>query len=179
MAKASKSQLLELIQLRDFVIEVMMSMSVWSEEKLTKLADIKLGVLKKNATQRHGVTRWKRGVRTPTMPEEVEVIDIHPRLLSDEWLPYGAWVMHHEFVHALGYTAHDSTFRSFEELWPSKKSGQMGSSFTEMLRMEKASWLWVCNSCEKEYPRQKAGKGRYLCRICRTVLVDVPNNASQ
>ena len=83
MAKASKSQLLELIQLRDFVIEVMMSMSVWSEEELTKLTDIKLGVLKKNATQRHGVTRWKRGVRKPTMPEEVEVIDIHPRLLSD------------------------------------------------------------------------------------------------
>ena len=84
MAKASKSQLLELIQLRDFVIEVMMSMGVWSEEELTKLTDIKLGVLKKNATQRHGVTRWKRGVRKPTMPEEVEVIDIHPRLLSDE-----------------------------------------------------------------------------------------------
>ena len=162
MAKASKLQSHELGELRDFVIEVMMAMSVWSEEELTKVTVIKLGFLKKNATQRHGVTRWKRGVRNPSMPEQVEVIDIHPRLLSDEWRPYGAWVMHHEFVHALGYTAHDSTFRTLEELWPSKKSGEMGSSFTEMLRKEKATWFWVCNTCRKEYPRQKAGKGRYL-----------------
>ena len=179
MAKPSPSQLVELNELRDFVIEVMSAMEVWSEQQLTKLTGIKLGVLKRNATQRHGVTRWKRGVRNPSQPEQVEVIDLHPRLISDEWRPYAGWVMHHEFVHALGYTAHDSKFRALEELWPSPKSGEMGSSFTEMLRKEKASWLWVCNTCEKEYPRQKAGRGKYLCRICRTVLTDVPNKASQ
>ena len=179
MAKPSPSQLVELNELRDFVIEVMSAMEVWSEQELTKLADIKLGVLKRNATQRHGVTRWKRGVRNPSHPEQVEVIDLHPRLFSDEWRPYAGWVMHHEFVHALGYTAHDSKFRSLEKLWPSPKSGEMGSSFTEMLRKEKSSWLWVCNTCEKEYPRQKAGRGKYLCRVCRTVLIDVPNKASQ
>ena len=48
-----------------------------------------------------------------------------------------------------------------------------------MLRKERASWLWVCTTCEKEYPRQKPGKGRYLCRTCRTVLKDVPINPAQ
>ena len=179
MAKPSTSQSIELNSLRDFVIEVMDSMEIWSKDKLTSLTEIDLGVLRKNATQRHGVTRWKRGVRKPTHPEQVEVIDLHPRLLSSEWMPYAAWVLHHEFVHALGYTAHDSTFRSLEALWPSQESSKMGSKFTEMLRIERATWLWICSTCEKEYPRQKPGKGRYLCRTCRTVLKDVPNNPSQ
>ena len=179
MVKPSKVQTEQLAKLRDFVIEVMMAMEVWSEHQLTKLLEIDLGVLRKNATQRHGVTRWKRGVRNPENPEQVEVIDLHPRLLSKEWMPYAAWVLHHEFVHALGYTAHDSTFRSLEALWPSQESSKMGSKFTEMLRKEKATWLWICSTCEKEYPRQKPGNGRYLCRTCRTVLKDVPNNPSQ
>jgi predicted SprT family Zn-dependent metalloprotease len=179
MAKPDDVQIEDLDNLREFVIEVMLAMGVWSEEQLTKLTAIDLGVLKRNATQRHGVTRWKRGVRKPSKPEEVEVIDLHPRLLTKEWKPYAAWVMHHEFVHALGYIAHNSTFRSLENLWPSQESSTMGADFTEMLRGEKASWLWVCNTCEKEYPRQKPGKGRYQCRICRTVLIDVPKRASQ
>ncbi|MBG45346.1 MAG: hypothetical protein CMB76_02360 [Euryarchaeota archaeon] len=179
MVKPSQIQLEELNHLREFVLEVMMAMEVWSEHELTKLTEIDLGVLRKNATQRHGVTRWKRGVLTPSTPEQVEVIDLHPRLLTTEWMPYAAWVLHHEFVHALGYTAHDSTFRSLENLWPSQESSKMGSGFTEMLRKERASWLWVCTTCEKEYPRQKPGKGRYLCRTCRTVLEDVPNNPAQ
>ena len=61
MAKPSSQQIEELTRLREFVIEVMMAMEVWSEEELTKLNAIDLGVLRKNATQRHGVTRWKRG----------------------------------------------------------------------------------------------------------------------
>ena len=102
MAKASDSQMIELQSLRDFVLEVMSSMDFWSEESLTKITGIQLGVLKKNATQRHGVTRWKRGVTKPSRPEQVDVIDLHPRLLSNEWSAYAAWVLHHEFVHALG-----------------------------------------------------------------------------
>ena len=179
MAKASDSQMIELQSLRDFVLEVMSSMDFWSEELLTKLTEIRLGVLKKNATQRHGVTRWKRGVTKPSRPEQVDVIDLHPRLLSNEWSAYAAWVLHHEFVHALGYTAHDSTFRTLEQMWPSQEAGNMGKIFTEMLRKEKATWLWFCQTCKKEYPRQKPGKGRYHCRVCRTVLKDIPNNPSQ
>tara|TARA_B100001113_G_scaffold93060_1_gene74534 strand:- start:114 stop:653 length:540 start_codon:yes stop_codon:yes gene_type:complete len=179
MVKPSKSELEKLIDLREFVIEVMLGMDVWSEVELTKLEAIDLGVLRKNATQRHGVTRWKIGVKNPSKPEEVEVIDIHPRLLTNEWMPYGAWVLHHEFVHALGYTAHDSTFRSLEKLWPSQESSKMGLKFTEMLRKERAKWMWVCKTCNKQYPRQKPGNGRYLCRKCRTILKDVPIDAAQ
>ena len=179
MARPSKEQTFELDNLRVFVLEVMAAMDVWSEEQLTKLTEIDLGVLRSSATQRHGVTRWKIGVRKPTKPEEVEVIDLHPRLLTNEWMPYAAWVLHHEFVHALGYTAHDSTFRSLERMWPSQKSSTMGTKFTEMLRKEKAKWLWICEKCGKEYPRQKKGNRKYMCRSCKSVLRDVPNNASQ
>ena len=179
MVKPNKDQLRELTELREFVIEVMTSMGVWSEELLTKLTNIDLGVLRKNATQRHGVTRWRQGIRNPTIPEEVKVIELHPRLLSSEWKPYAAWVLHHEFVHALGYTAHDSTFRSLERLWPSKEASTMGVKFTELLRKEKAKWLWVCDKCKKEYPRQKKAMGKYMCKSCKQVLRDVPINASQ
>ena len=137
MVKPSSSQLDELMELREFVIEVMSAMEIWSEEQLTKLTEIELGVLRRSATQRHGVTRWKRGVTNPSIPEEVEVIDIHPRLLSKDWMPYAAWVLHHEFVHALGFTAHDAKFRSLERMWPSQKSSMMGKEFTEILQERK------------------------------------------
>ncbi len=179
MVKANNVQMKELLELREFVIEVMSSMGIWSEESLTKLTNIDLGVLRKNATQRHGVTRWRRGISNPSIPEEVEIIELHPRLLSTEWKPYAAWVMHHEFVHALGHTAHDATFRSLEQLWPSKESSTMGPKFTELLRKEKASWLWVCDKCKKEYPRQKKGMGKYMCRPCNMVLRDVPINSTE
>ena len=179
MVKPSVTQLEELVELRNFVIEVMTSMGVWSEELLTKLTDINLGVLRKSATQRHGVTRWRRGVLDPTIPEEVQVIELHPRLLTQEWKPYAAWVLHHEFVHALGYTTHDSKFRTLERLWPSKEASTMGLRFTELLRKEKAKWLWVCDKCNKEYPRQKKGMGKYMCKSCKMVLRDVPIEASQ
>ena len=47
MVKPSDAQLGELIELREFVIEVMTSMGVWSNELLTKLTTIELGVLRK------------------------------------------------------------------------------------------------------------------------------------
>ena len=60
MAKATESQLGELDSLRDFVIEVINQWKIWSEEELTKLTTINFGVLRKSATQRHGVTRWRQ-----------------------------------------------------------------------------------------------------------------------
>ena len=179
MVKASTLQSTELKSLSDFVIEVMMAIEVWSEQQLTFLSDIKLGVLRKNATQRHGVTRWKNGVRNPQGPNDVEVIDLHPRLLNEKWRPYAACVLHHEFIHALGYLSHDSEFKILEALWPSEKSKKMGIGFTEMLRLERATWLWTCPKCGKEHPRQKKGKGKYMCRLCKIKLVDIPNQAAQ
>tara|TARA_B100000941_G_scaffold95092_1_gene66133 strand:- start:18527 stop:19066 length:540 start_codon:yes stop_codon:yes gene_type:complete len=179
MAKPNVQQIRFLEDLRLFVIEVMSSFDIWSKEQLTSLSYVKLGVLRKNATQRHGVTRWKRGVKAPKHIHEVDVVDLHPRLLFEDWKPYAAWVLHHEFVHALGYFAHDSAFRTLEQLWPSKKSSKMGYKFTEMLRREKATWLWVCPKCKKEFPRQKQGNGRYMCKNCKCALDDVPMTASQ
>ena len=86
MVKPNNEQLRELIELREFVIEVMTSMGVWSEELLTKLTNIDLGVLRKNATQRHGVTRWRQGIRNPTIPEEVKVIELSILFFCDSCL---------------------------------------------------------------------------------------------
>ena len=60
MARANKIQLEKLKEVKQVVIDVMSSMDLWSEEELSELQQIKLGVLRKNATQRHGVTRWKK-----------------------------------------------------------------------------------------------------------------------
>ena len=173
MARPDSAQLIALEELRVFVIEVMSAMNEWSEEILTRLISLDLGVLRSNATQRHGVTRWKHGITDPSGPDDVDVIDIHPMLLAGEWKPYGAWVMHHEFIHALGHLPHDSEFRRLEHLWPSAEAGDMGRKFTEYLRHLKARYLWVCPSCSKEHPRQRAGRGKYLCRECRKPLIDV------
>ena len=51
-----------LIELRDAVVDIMLDMPVWANAPIEELRNIPLGVLRKNATQRHGVTRWKRGV---------------------------------------------------------------------------------------------------------------------
>ena len=47
MVKPSVTQLEELVELRNSVIEVMASMEVWSEELLTKLTEIDLGVFER------------------------------------------------------------------------------------------------------------------------------------
>ena len=174
MARANKIQLEKLNEVKQVVVDVMSAMDLWSEEELSELQQIKLGVLRKNATQRHGVTRWKKGITNPTKPSEVEVIDLHPELLTDDWIAYAAWVMHHEYVHALGFLAHDALFKKLENNWPSKKSKQKGKQFTEYLRRKNAKWLLKCESCQKEYPRQKPGKKRFMCRICKSILVDIP-----
>ena len=60
MARANKIQLEKLNEVKQVVVDVMSAMDLWSEEELSELQQIKLGVLRKNATQRHGVTRWKK-----------------------------------------------------------------------------------------------------------------------
>jgi len=171
---AGAKQALE--QLRDDVIEIMRDMPVWSEAPVGNLSTIPLGVLRKNATQRHGVTRWKRGVNLDAMNiDDVEVIDLHPRLLEEKWRPYGAFVLHHEYIHALGFRGHDSTFRALEAAWPGRTASKHAKEFTEMLRRSRADWLWVCATCQNTYPRQKKSGGRYRCRACSTVLTDQVN----
>ena len=178
MAKASGIAYAALLQLRDEVIHIMKDMPAWQNEDVDKLAEIPLGVLRKNATQRHGVTRWKKDANLNNLTIfDVEVIDLHPSLLNSEWNAYAAFVLHHEYIHALGWRAHDSIFRSLESSWPSNSASSDGPKFTEALRLLKAKWLWVCNTCEKSYPRQKRGNRKYKCRLCSTILVDKKVNS--
>ncbi len=177
MVKPNEFQGKEIVELKQLVLEVMSSMDLWSKEQLTKLLELDIGLLRSNATQRHGVTRWKKGIINPTKIDDVEVIDLHPELLTQKWKPYGAWVLHHEYIHALGYLAHDRIFRELENLWPSSESSKMGPKFTEYLREKRAKWIWKCPKCSKEFPRQKKGLGKYMCRNCRVPLKDIPINS--
>ena len=61
MAKASTEQKEVLFELKEYVLSQMESMVHWDEEHLESLRGIPLAVLKKNATQRHGVTRFRVG----------------------------------------------------------------------------------------------------------------------
>ena len=61
MAKPSSSQSSSLEDLRIEVILTMNGMEVWSQYELSSLYLVQLGVLRRNATQRHGVTRFRRG----------------------------------------------------------------------------------------------------------------------
>lgn len=178
MAKPNKEQVLLLEELRDFVLEVMFDMPEWADAQVENLRSIPLGVLRKNATQRHGITRWKRGVDVRSLqPNDVEVIEIHPQMLNPEWKAYSAFVLHHEYIHALGLRAHNTLFRQLEAAWPGSKAGKQGPKFTEFLRRARAVWLWCCPKCSQEFPRQKPSNRRYRCRKCNTVLIDKKNPA--
>ena len=56
MVKPDKSQSILLENLRDLVIGIMLDMEIWQNYDLAPLQNVKLGLLRKNATQRHGVT---------------------------------------------------------------------------------------------------------------------------
>ena len=176
MAKPSKEQSVHLQELRDFVVDVMKDMPVWADRDVELLRSIPLGVLRKNATQRHGVTRWKRGVDVHSLTlHTIETIDLHPQLLTQRWRAYSAFVLHHEYIHALGFREHNSLFRQLEHTWPGRSASSQGLEFTEFLRRSKALWLWCCSTCGKEFPRQKPSRRRYRCRTCNTRLVDKKN----
>ena len=175
MVKPNKFQFDRLFNLRELVIGVMKDMVVWNNYNLDSLYSINLGVLKRNATQRHGVTKWQKGVTSENLSlESIEVIELHPQLLDDErWNAYSAFVLYHEFIHALGFEKHNKEFRIMENSWPGILATKHGPEFTEYLRLKNAKWLWKCNSCLKVYPRKKPSKGRYKCRNCSVILVDV------
>jgi len=174
MVNPNKSQSDLLEKLRFLVIDIMIDMDVWKDYDLQPLHNVKLGLLRRNATQRHGVTRWHRGITSDELRiENVETIELHPELLNQEWSAYAAFVLHHEFIHALGFRNHDLLFRKLEYSWPGKDAGDLGSKFTEFLRMKSAKWLWNCSKCEVQFPRKKPSNGRYKCRKCLTTLVDV------
>ncbi|MGA0380655.1 MAG: hypothetical protein ACO3NJ_07645, partial [Candidatus Poseidoniaceae archaeon] len=62
MAKPSSQQASVLMTLKDEVLDEMKAMRFESEDRLNALQSIPLAVLRRNATQRHCVTRFRRGV---------------------------------------------------------------------------------------------------------------------
>ena len=77
MVEPKEVQRLKLENLRDIVVGIMMDMSVWQQHELNPLLDIKLGLLRRNATQRHGVTKWKRGITDEQISlENLEVVEL-------------------------------------------------------------------------------------------------------
>lgn len=171
MAKPSADQTAFLNPLRVQVLSTMQSMERFEDAALNELRTVPLGVLRRSATQRHGVTRWERKADGRLT---VATVDLHPRLLNEAWADYAAFVLFHEFLHAMGWRAHDRRFRTLESTWPDPKGASRGLEFTHRMREGKATWYWVCPECEQRYPRQRRGGGRYLCRRCRQVLQDVP-----
>ena len=171
VVKPNDQQLALLEGLRCQVLESMAKISFLGTVDLSPLVGVRLGVLRSSATQRHGVTRWNV---EPSGELAVEVVDLHPALLNDEWRDYALFVMYHEFLHVLGHRAHDTLFRNMEAQWPDQSGASRGKAFTHERRLMRAKWHWVCSTCDLRFPRQRRGGGRYLCRTCRTVLVDVP-----
>ena len=140
-----------------------------------ELQKIPLGRLRRDATRLHAVCRYQKGVRKSDIsgPDDVRCVDVHPVALTEDWRRYASFLLYHEYLHALGFTGHDRTFRNLEALWPDDEARNMGKSFGNHLRRRAAKWLWTCPQCSKEHPRTRRGMGRYRCRECRVVLIDV------
>lgn len=172
MPRPSPQQLEQLEGLRAVVLTEMMTLGLLKEGDHERLHHVPLGVLRSNATQRHGVTRWSGDGHGNL---KVDVVDLNPHLLTGTWHDYAAFVLFHEYLHVLGHRAHDQTFRALESTWPNARASARGKAFTHARRLARASWHWVCPTCEERYPRQRKGSGRYMCRRCKTVLKDVPS----
>lgn len=152
----------------------MATMPEWQAVDLRTIERVPLGVLRSGTLRRHGVTRWQAGTpRDRFSTNDVSVIDLHPHLLEIRWHAYAAHVLHHEYIHAAGHRPHDAAFRSWESAWPFP-GGEDASSFASFLHEQRVRWWWTCTACDRRHGRQRRGNGRYACRRCGAVLVDVP-----
>lgn len=174
MVKPTSDQELILLRSKARVINKMKTISAWSDLNFLQLLSIELGVLRKSSVRRHGATRWKQNVSFEKGKfSNPDVVDIHPKLLKFEWRDYLDFVMYHEFIHCMGFKNHDSDFRKLENLWGFDM--ERAVMFSSKLRQENSKYHWVCNTCEKIYPRSRKSNGRYLCGDCKTTLVDRKN----
>ena len=84
MVNPNQQQMIKLDKLRSIVLDLMLDMEVWNETNTQVLKQIKLGVLRKNATQRHGVTRWKIGS---------DVTNLTPQMLRLSIFTLSCWTI--------------------------------------------------------------------------------------
>jgi hypothetical protein len=147
----------------------------YAEETISELGEITLGFLRRDATQRHGVTRFHPGIdlKGELGPKNIRRVDLHREILAEDWRDYGAYVLYHEYCHCLGYPGHGRDFRAFERLWGDDHSRKKGRQFTEFLRQRNAVWNWICPTCKAVHARRKRSNGRYKCRKCDIILLDV------
>ena len=167
---------LVLRKIANSVIQTMHEIPELNHLQVEQLHEIPLGFLRKDATRLHAVCRYRKGMAKSQIsgPKDVRCVDIHPVALEHEFRLYAAFLLYHEFIHALGFTGHDRNFRRLEALWPNTTATKMGQTFGLHLRRKRFKWLWRCPKCFKEYPRNRRGNGRYRCRECRVVLMDIP-----
>ena len=60
--------------------------------------------------------------RSQLGPKDVRRIDLDRTILTPEWFRIAAAVLHHEYLHALGFTGHGREFRALERLWPDEEA---------------------------------------------------------
>lgn len=162
--------------LREQVLSEMLDMGFHASD-LQELRQIPLGWLRRDATQRHGVTRFHPGVDLGSAelgPSNIRIVDLHRSLVKPEWWRYGQYVLYHEYCHCLGHPGHGRGFKALEARWRDEEARGLGKKLTDELRLSLARWIWMCPSCEKGHPRRKKSNGRFLCRICNVALRDVP-----
>lgn len=170
-----KTPSLEFLRFR--VMGKMSQMDSLSEYDLAPLHEIPLARLRRNATRLHAVCRYNKGVdkrRGDLSPRDVREVAVHPEALCDEWIDYAEFLIFHEFLHALGHSGHDRTFRTLEAQWPDTQARNMGESFSRHLRAINAKFAWTCPKCDWKTERSMRSSGRYLCRRCKVKLVDMP-----
>ena len=147
-------------------------------DTISLLGEVTLGFLRRDATQRHGVTRFHPGVdlKGELGPKNIRRVDLHRELLGPDWQDYGAYVLYHEYCHCLGFPGHGKDFRAIERLWRDDNSRKKGRTFTDYLRQRNSSWNWVCPTCKAIHARRKRSNGRYKCRKCDVILFDVESS---
>ena len=135
-------------------------------EHVPALKCVKLGFLRRDATIRHGVTRYSR-MKGVKVPHDVKCVDLHRELINERWNEYAELVLYHEFLHCIGHMKHNSEFKNLESKWPRYEI------ITEWLRDKQAKWHWVCKGCDIKHARKKKSNGRYICATCNNRLTDV------
>mgnify|MGYP001000827046 CR=1 FL=1 len=133
---------------------------------ITELEAIPLGRLRKDATRLHAVCRYQKGVRKAEIsgPADVRCVDVHPAALTQDWQRYAAFLLYHEYLHALGFAGHDKTFRNLEALWPDEEARGMGKFFRLHLGTRACTWLWTCPQCASDNAPNRRENRRQQCR---------------
>lgn len=163
-------------EISQFVIGTMSEIDEFRVFPIHELRNVKIGLLRMDSTRKHAVCRYHRGVDKNARNGAIDVrsIDLHPLVLSEEWRSYARYLMFHEYIHALGISNHGARFKRLDSTWPRPEDKNLGLEFHRFASRINFKWTWKCQSCEFSTNRSKRSNGRYLCRNCNRVLVDVP-----